>query len=263
MAGIAWDESTVGILSVLVFGAGTDYALLLISRYRDELKTTESRHAAMAHALARTTEAVCSSAITVVLGLLTLLLSVIPTTRGLGVACAVGVVVAATFALVVLPAALVLFGRWVFWPFVPRLGGESHKPRSGWARLGELVDRRRLVSWALPLVVLGFLTLGLVGASGALPQLDQFARSTPDSVTGAKLIDERFPGQGGQPVRVMSRPDVSSDVLAAVQGTPGVATAETRAANDDWVEIIAIPVDSPESAGDCGVIAVRFRFGSK
>ena len=81
---VAWDESTVGILSVLVFGAGTDYALLLISRYRDELKTTESRHEAMAHALGRTAEAVLSSATTVVLGLLTLLLSAIPTTRGPG-----------------------------------------------------------------------------------------------------------------------------------------------------------------------------------
>ena len=120
--GMAWDESTVGILSVLVFGAGTDYALLLISRYRDELKTTEDRYAAMRRATARTAEAVLSSAATVVLGLLTLTLSLFPTTRGLGVACAIGVMVAAAFALLVLPGALVLFGRWVFWPRVPHLG---------------------------------------------------------------------------------------------------------------------------------------------
>ena len=125
---VAWDESTVGILSVLVFGAGTDYALLLISRYRDELKTTESRHEAMAHALRRTAEAVLSSATTVVLGLLTLLLSADPDDpRASGLACAVGVVIAATFALVVLPAALVLFGRWVFWPRVPHVG--RRRPR--------------------------------------------------------------------------------------------------------------------------------------
>ena len=84
VTGVAWDESTIGILSVLVFGAGTDYALLLISRYRDELKKEESRHVAMARAVSRTAEAVASSSITVVLGLLTLLLSAIPTTRGLG-----------------------------------------------------------------------------------------------------------------------------------------------------------------------------------
>jgi RND superfamily putative drug exporter len=75
LAGVPWDESTVGILSVLVFGAGTDYALLLISRYRDELRSERDRFAAMATALRRTAEAVLSSATTVVLGLLTLLLS--------------------------------------------------------------------------------------------------------------------------------------------------------------------------------------------
>ncbi|WP_344342195.1 MMPL family transporter, partial [Streptomyces rhizosphaericus] len=90
--GVAWDESTVGILSVLVFGAGTDYALLLISRYRDELKVEESRHRAMATAVRRTAEAVVASSVTVLLGLLTLLLSLVPTTRGLGLACAIGIV---------------------------------------------------------------------------------------------------------------------------------------------------------------------------
>ena len=138
---VLWDESTIGILSVLVFGAGTDYALLLISRYRDQLRVTADRREAMAIALTRTAEAVLSSATTVVLGLLTLLLSLFPATRGLGLACAVGVVVAATFALVVLPAALVVFGRWIFWPKVPHVGetglADGH---SFWRRVGR---RRR------------------------------------------------------------------------------------------------------------------------
>ena len=95
--GLAWDGSTTGILSVLVFGAGTDYALLLISRYRDELHRYDDRRAAMAHALPRTAEAVLASAATVVVGLLTLTLSLFPTTRALGVACAIGVVTAAFF----------------------------------------------------------------------------------------------------------------------------------------------------------------------
>ena len=122
--GLAWDGSTTGILSVLVFGAGTDYALLLISRYRDELHRYDDRRAAMAHALPRTAEAVLASAATVVVGLLTLTLSLFPTTRGLGVACAIGIVTAAFFVLVVLPAALVVFGRWIFWPRVPRPGAD-------------------------------------------------------------------------------------------------------------------------------------------
>ncbi len=143
LTGVAWDESTVGILSVLVFGAGTNYALLLISRYRDELRRHESRYDAMAVAVRRTAEAVLASATTVVLGLLTLLLSLVPTTRGLGLACAVGVVIAAAFVLLVLPAALVLFGRWVFWPRVPHAGDvpmvETH---SVWRRVGDRVAAR-------------------------------------------------------------------------------------------------------------------------
>ena len=141
--GLPWDGTTTGILSVLVFGAGTDYALLLISRYRDELRSTESRHEAMAHALRRTSEAVLGSATTVVLAVLTLLLSLTPATRGLGLACAVGIVVAAFFALVVLPATLVLFGRWVFWPMVPRHGDRAAVDTDTiFHRVGRLVARR-------------------------------------------------------------------------------------------------------------------------
>ncbi|MFC6345452.1 MMPL family transporter, partial [Nocardioides hankookensis] len=136
--GVAWDGSTTGILSVLVFGAGTDYALLLISRYRDELKATPSRNLAMARALRRTAEAVLASATTVFLGLLTLLLSLIPTTRGLGLACAIGIVVAAGFVMLVLPAFLVLFGRWVFWPRVPHVGDTALVDGRGpWRRIGD------------------------------------------------------------------------------------------------------------------------------
>lgn len=210
------------LMIVLVFGAGTDYALLLVSRYREELHHHERPIDAMLAALRRAAPAIAASAGTVAAGLLCLLAADLNSTSGLGPVGAAGIGAALLVMLTLLPALLVVLGRRVFWPFVPRLGVETHASDSRWARLGELVDRRRVVSWAVPLVVLGALTLGLVGASGSLPQLDQFARSTPDSVIGAKTIDERFPGQGGQPVRVMSRPDQSSDVLAAVESTPGL-----------------------------------------
>ena len=148
--GVPWDESTTGILSVLVFGAGTDYALLLISRYRDELRAHEDRREAMRVALRRTSHAVLASATTVVLGVLCLSFSLFPTTRGLGIACAVGIVVAAFFALVALPATLVLFGRWVFWPKVPRarvgVPGRGPLPVAPGRRRGQPVVRRP--SWS-------------------------------------------------------------------------------------------------------------------
>jgi RND superfamily putative drug exporter len=158
---VAWDESTVGILSVLVFGAGTDYALLLISRYRDELRLTEDRYAAMRHAVRRTAEAVLASSTTVVLGLLTLLLSLMPTTRGLGLACAVGVVVAALAALIALPFTLVLFGRWLFWPKTPRVGQSTLvETRSLWRRVGDVVSRRPGLLIGLTVLLLAGLATG-------------------------------------------------------------------------------------------------------
>ncbi|HYF72877.1 MAG TPA: MMPL family transporter [Nocardioides sp.] len=221
---VAWDESTVGILSVLVFGAGTDYALLLISRYRDELRTQQSRHLAMAHALRRTAEAVLASATTVVLGLLTLLLSLTPTTRGLGLACAVGIVVAAGFVLVVLPAALVLFGRWVFWPRVPHVG-ETVMVESGtiWHRIGARVARRPAAVTGGSLVLLAVMAVGLFRIDLGLDQAEQFL-DEPEAISAASRLAESFPAGTADPTQVVTAgsPD---ELLEAVRSVEGVASA--------------------------------------
>ncbi len=242
------------LLIVLVFGAGTDYALLLVARYREELHRHERPIDAMLAALRGAGPAILASAATVIAGLLCLLAADLNNISGFGPVGAAGIASAVLVMLSFFPALLVLLGRRVFWPFVPRLGSEAHTSHSGWARLGELISRHRVISWAVPLVVLGGLALGTVGASGSLPQLDQFARSTPDSVTGAKLIEARYPDESGQPLTVMSRPDRSREVLAVVERTPGVAKAEIGRASDDWVEISVIPVDAPESAAETATI---------
>ena len=226
MAGldIAWDESTTGILSVLVFGAGTDYALLLISRYRDELRREESRYVAMAAALRRTSEAVLASATTVVLGLLTLLLSVFPSTRGLGFACAVGIVVAAAFALVVLPATLVLFGRWVFWPRVPHVGEPvTSESDTVWHRIGDRVARRPGAVVAATMIVLAVLASGVGWIKLGLDQADQFL-DTPEAISAAGRLAESFPAGIADPTQVVTTDD-RDQVLAAVQEAPGVESA--------------------------------------
>ena len=222
---VSWDESTVGILSVLVFGAGTDYALLLISRYRDELRTHPNRYSAMATALRRTAEAVLASSTTVVLGLLTLLLSVVPTTRGLGLACAVGVVVAATFALLVLPCALVLFGRWIFWPLVPRVGQPAlvDSRTSLWRRLGDAVAVRPAVYASGAVVVVALLATGVLRIDQGLSQSEQFL-DTPESITAAERLAESFPAGTADPTVVLTRGD-ADEVLAAARSTEGVASA--------------------------------------
>jgi RND superfamily putative drug exporter len=243
---VAWDESTVGILSVLVFGAGTDYALLLISRYRDELRAHESRHEAMTVAVRRTAEAVLSSSTTVVLGLLTLLLSVVPTTRGLGLACAIGVVVAATFVLLVLPAVLVLFGRWVFWPRVPHVGEPALVDTDSlWHKVGARVARRPAAFVTGTLVLLAVMAIGVFRIDTGLDQADQFLVE-PEAISASDRLAESFPAGVSDPAQVLTRDD-ADQVLAAVKGVDGIGTAMISQQGNGVAQIDAV-LDAPSGS---------------
>ena len=221
---VAWNESTVGILSVLVFGAGTNYALLLISRYRDELGRHASRHEAMTLALRRTVEPVLASATTVVLGLLTLLLSLTPSTRGLGLACAIGIVVAASFVLVVLPALLVLCGRWVFWPRVPRDGATPLAEQTSlWRRVGGVVQRRPALLVGTTTAVLALLAIGLLRVETGLGRADQFLEE-PETIAAGERLAESFPAGTSSPTEVLTRADARK-VLRAAEDSPAVVSA--------------------------------------
>lgn len=253
---VAWDESTVGILSVLVFGAGTNYALLLISRYRDELRVEESRHRAMARALGRTAEPVLASATTVVLGLLTLLLSLVPTTRGLGLACAVGIVVAASFVLVVLPATLVLFGRWIFWPKVPRVG-DTVLVESGtsiWHRIGERVERHPTAIIGGVVVVLVALAAGVTRIDVGLDQADQFLE-TPEAISASERLAESFPAGVADPTQVVTteRPD---EVVSTVESVDGVSSARVSGSGGG-VTVIDAVLDGASGENEDTIEALR------
>jgi RND superfamily putative drug exporter len=259
--GVAWNESTIGILSVLVFGAGTDYALLLISRYRDELRVHTSRHEAMALAVRRTAEPVLSSAITVVFGLLTLLLSLFPTTRGLGLACAVGIVVAATFMLVVLPATLVLFGRWIFWPRVPHVGSTLLvDTNSVWRRVGDRVAARPTAFIAGTLLLVVALASGLLGVRTGLDQADQFL-DTPEAISASERLAESFPSGTADPTEVLTRDDADA-VLTTVEGSPGVAGARITQQGAGVTQIDAVLAADPGSPeAEDAVISLRDQLG--
>jgi RND superfamily putative drug exporter len=220
--GLTVGDSTVGIVTVLVFGAGTDYALLLISRYREELHRHEDRRVAMWKALRGAGPAVLASAATVVLSLLTLLLASLGDTVALGVTAALGIAVAALFALVVLPAALVVCGRGLFWPFVPHVG-DSVK-QGLWARAGHAVARRPGLVTALSIIILGVLSAGLPGTRLGLSQTEQF-RVEAESVTGLETLSRSFPAGAADPAIVVTAPAQARQVLAAVTATTGVAQA--------------------------------------
>ena len=247
--GVAWDESTVGILSVLVFGAGTDYALLLISRYRDELRREEDRYAAMHTALRHTAEAVLLSATTVVLGVLTLLLSMLPGTRGLGLASAVGIVVAAGYALFVLPAVLVLFGRWVFWPVVPKVGQAALvETKSFWRRVGDVVAKRPSAFVAGTLVMLALMAAGLGQIKMGLSATDQFL-SKPEALVASERLAKSFPAGSSDPLLVITAGDQNA-VVTAVKTLPSVANATVgeRAGEYGKVAVILKPTPGSDEA---------------
>ncbi len=245
--GMSFDQSTTGILSVLVFGAGTDYALLLISRYRDELRRTEDRRQAMARAWRRTVETVTSSAATVFVGLLSIVLSLFPSTRGLGVACAVGVVVAATFVMVALPAALVCFGRWVFWPRIPRSGDEGMtERRSLWRRVGDGVARRPAVFAATTLVVLLVCALPVTGLKTGLTQSQQFIR-TPEAIAAADRVAQSFSAGSVDPTRVYTTADAAA-VTTAIRTVASVDSVRPGATGGGVTELVVTLRTAPSTA---------------
>jgi len=227
--GISLDASTTGILSVLVFGAGTNYALLLIARYRDELRVVDDRRAAMASALRGAGPAILASGGTVVLSLLTLLFAQLTGNRALGIACATGVVIAMVFALVVLPAALVLFGRGLFWPYVPKFGSRDASATGIWARLGTLVSRKPVAVVAIGVVLLGGLSVGVTQIRTGLAQTEIFI-SEPEAVRGQNLIADSFSAGSGSPTTVIVNADFAEearDVAANVAGVDAATVGET------------------------------------
>jgi len=237
--GITLDASTTGILSVLVFGAGTNYALLLIARYRDELRIIDDRRHAMASALRGAGPAVLASGTTVVLSLLTLLFAQLTGNRALGIACATGIVIAMLFALVVLPAALVLFGRGLFWPYVPRFGSANASERGVWARLGTLVSRKPLAVASIGVLLLGGLAVGATQIRTGLAQTEIFI-SEPEAVKGQNLIADSFSAGSGSPTVVLANDAYADDVAERASGVAGVDSAAVGVSNGTISQITVV-----------------------
>ena len=233
---ITADGSITGILSVLVFGAGTNYALLLIARYKEELLTIEDRHEAMAKAVTGAGPAILASGGTVALALLTLSFAELGGNRALGLVCASGIVVAMIAALGVLPAAIVVFGRGLFWPFVPRFGGVNKSETGWWAKLGKGVSKRPITVAILGIAVLGGLSAGATGITIGLPETEQF-RVKPEAVLGIEVLAEAFPAGASAPTQVIAVNDRAEDVVEAALAAPLVASAEVVNQNDDFSRI--------------------------
>jgi RND superfamily putative drug exporter len=254
--GLATNGATTGITSVLVFGAATDYALLLIARYREELRTTADRFTAMGVALARTRTAILASGGTVVLAVLTLTLSAQESLRALGVAAALGIAIAVLSALIVLPAALVLFGRGLFWPLIPRLGTVGREGR-GWDVLGRRVAARPRAVALAGVGVLVVMAFGGLGLQSGLAQSEQF-RGEPESVLGAATLAKALPAGATQPLVVLTGPDAAGATAEASQAVPGVVSAKVVERTDRVARVdVVIDAEPGSEASAQAITALR------
>ncbi len=204
-AGVIINGQTAGILLVLVFGVGTDYALLLVSRYREELRRHEDRHEAMGLALRRAGPAILASGATNICALLVLTIAEVNGTAGLGPVAAIGVAVALVAMLTILPALLVIFGRRAFWPFVPRYepGGARVPEEHGFfRRLGDRIGRHPRPVWIGTVVALVVLAMGLFTFDTNLTSSNSF-RGEVEAVQGQELLAEHFAAGASAPTDVI------------------------------------------------------------
>ncbi|GAA0274994.1 MMPL family transporter [Cryptosporangium japonicum] len=251
--GIVINDQNSALLTILVFGVGTDYALLLIARYRETLHHHENVRVAMVHALRSAAPAVVASAATVVAGLLCLLAADLNSTSGLGPIGAAGILCALVAMLTLFPALLVVLGRRIFWPAIPRFSTAVVEKPGLWGRLGAAISRRRWVATVGSLGILAVLAIGLTGNTGALRTEDQFL-SAPDSVTGFTVLRQHFPELGGQPMTIFTRPAEQERVLDVVKNTRGVAVVVPGRTVDGWTDISVFPKDAPDTTAEYDTI---------
>ena len=209
-----------GILSVLVLGAATDYALLLIARYREELHHHESRFESMRIALKGVIEPIIASGSTVIAGLLVLLLSQLSGNRGLGPVGAIGIAAAMITVLTLLPALLVVFGRWIFWPKIPKFDDVDEQLSGTWAKVGRAVEKNPKRIWiSTALILTIFAGFSFTLKADGLANTEAFTSRT-DSVIGLEELGKHFPSGEGSPVEIVIK---QSDVVAVTNALGAIA----------------------------------------
>ncbi|GAA2607079.1 MMPL family transporter [Streptomyces axinellae] len=255
-ASLPVDPQSSGILMVLVFGVGTDYALLLIARYREELHRHEDRHEAMRVALRRSGPAIVASAGTIAIGLACLAFADINSSRSLGLVGAVGVVCALLAMITALPALLVATGRWVFWPFVPRYGTQPRTARTVWSRIGGLLVRRPRWSWLMSVGMTAVLALSATGITMGLTQEEMY-QDKPESVLAQEKLAAHYPSGSSDPATIVVRTGARDATRKAALGVAGVESvrAEDRTPDAALTSLSVVLQHAPDSEAAKDTIA--------
>ncbi len=252
-----------GILSVLVLGAGTDYALLMVSRYREELHNFESRLEAMTKAWKRAATPIAASATTVILGLLCLEFGELNSDRSLGPVCAIGIACTLAVMLTFLPLALTVVPRGVFWPRVPRYDHVGDPASEGpWSRFAGRVVAHDRRSWLGTAIVLAVLSLGVVALHPGTLSNSQTFTSTPDAVVGQKIYNAHFPQGAGAPVQIIADVGSVPAVISTVSRIAGVATAPGSVCVEPDYAKLAAAAKSRSSGGASGASSTSSPSGS-
>jgi RND superfamily putative drug exporter len=262
--GMPVDSGTIVVVTVLVFGVSTDYALLLLARYREELRRYEDRHMAMAVALSRAAPAIIASSVTVSLSLLCLLTASMGFNFVLGPAGAIGVLCGLIAMITLLPALLVILGRWVFWPRIPHDGDLDPLPQSLWTRMGSRIVRRPRTIWVTSALVLGALACGALGLKTGLDNTHSYV-GHPGSIVGEQMLADHFPAGQPDPVQVVASPGAADQVVSAIRGVPGVARVLPIDHSADGTLIRAdavLNVASDSPAAEAAVSRIRSAVGA-
>ncbi|MFF6916112.1 MMPL family transporter [Streptomyces sp. NPDC012466] len=225
------DGQVQGILSILVIGAATDYALLLAARFREELALHKDRSGAATAAVRRSFGAITASAATVALGLLALLASDLTNNRALGPVGAIGIGCAVLATLTFLPAALALLGRSAYWPSRPRPPEEPGEGTGVWRRVAGAVNGRPRRTWAVTALVLAVLAAFSPSLASKGVPLDEIFVNDAPSVSAQAALGAHFPGGSGNPAVIIADADRTAEVTAAARSTEGVASAGAVAAS--------------------------------
>ena len=250
-AGLTVNGQSQAILSILVIGAGTDYALLLIARYREELRRHESRHEAMAFALHRAAPAILASAATVAVGMLCLLAADLNSTKGLGPVNAIGVGVTVIVMVTLLPALLVICGRWVFWPKRPAFGSAEPTDSGLWARVGSWIAPRPRRVWVGTALVLGVACLGLFRLDTSGLSTEESYTKEFDSIKGQKVLAEHGLLDSSNTVQVVANAAQAPQVARALGRIDGLGTpSQPRPVSEGRVYVestIGADISSPKA----------------
>jgi RND superfamily putative drug exporter len=238
MAKAGWIQlngQSQGILSILVIGAATDYALLFVARFREALTHTTNRTAAVLTAWKASFEPILASGATVIIALLCLLFSDLNSNKALGPVAAAGILCALFAALTLLPALMALLGRAAFWPFRPKLlPADQREPelvtglegqKGLWRATGSLVSRRPRTVWVASVLLLLVAAGGLfqLKANG-VPQTDVILTAS-NAVDGQDALARHFDAGSGSPAVVVADQGKAAEVLDKVKADDGVGEA--------------------------------------